>query len=505
MNKKKLTDFNWKDFDEIHQSIFSENLFYHGNFEQIAKLFLGKVLPIDVYAANFEEIYQASITESGNSELPHNESEFYNFICDTYLWLREEPRIHFVKLYSDAQIHLDQIDQRISEIQKELTEIQNAKQKKSFSIGEVDKALLLEYYLDINNEAKNEILLFLRNGLKNTAKIKSMARTPTFNIFLEIPYTYAWEGAIDYYSIKLPTDISNKFLEENPAEIKQIIQLYTEDRYEFNKFLKEYIEREEILFLIRERLQTHHSLNKRAPHLLELLSLYEKGSVSTFLNAAVSHIEGILTDCCILFETDKEEIRELEYAIATMGLRWKLNHLRDKFDWGEFHFEYYNFRFRVLRNKIAHGKLDKIDEQLISAILLLDILDVCNLTHSLNILLNRKVNTIKIIEDDLKKERVDYLFVLCYVLLCDIEVPLYYQLNRQISNVEALKERPAFWEYLSDARHLIDQNMKSAIANALINLRADPKFRSQAEAGLKKIAYKSKTKFDRLAFFASIR
>jgi hypothetical protein len=505
MNKKIIADFNWKDFDEIHQSIFSEDLFYHGNFEQIAKLFLSKAISIDVYAAEFEDIYKTTVTESTNSQLPRNESEFYKLICETYLWLNEEPRSHFVQLYSGAQIHLDQIDQSIVKIQKDLTAIKNAKQKRSFSMGEVDREAVLEYYFDINHEAKKEILLFLRKGLKSTARIKSMVKTRGFNIFLEIPYSYAWEGGVNYYSIKFPTDIANKFLEESPGEIEQIKRLYAEDRFEFNKFLKEYIDREEIIFLIAERLKSHHSLNKRQSQLLELLSLYEKGNLSTFLNAAVSHIEGILTDCCILFERDKERIRELEYSISTKGLRWKLSHLRDKFGWGEFHFEYYNFRFRVLRNKVAHGQLDKIDEQLISAILLLDILDVCNLTHSLNILLNRKVNTIKIIENDLKKERVDYLFVLCYVLLCDIDVPAYYQLNKQVIDIEALKERPAFWEYLSDARHLIDQNMRFAIANALINLRADPKFRSQAEAGLKKIANKSRSKFDRLAFFASIR
>ncbi len=153
---------------------------------------------------------------------------------------------------------------------------------------------------------------------------------------------------------------------------------------------------------LQAKIGSHHVLAERSNTLMHLVKLYGKKEWFAFSNLTILQIEGLLTDLCLMFEFDKNKRKQLESKMARTGLGFKLDLLRDSIGY-ELDYEYFRFRFRVLRNRVAHGRLTDTEIEIMAGILLIDLYKVCECTRSLDVPMNRRINLAGIIKEELEK------------------------------------------------------------------------------------------------------
>lgn len=83
--------------------------------------------------------------------MPENEEEFYNKICSFYLRLKVEPSRKLFQYYQEASGHLKVIEETIVEFKAEIDQIENI--KRSLTNKEAYRKYLLQYYIELNEEA----------------------------------------------------------------------------------------------------------------------------------------------------------------------------------------------------------------------------------------------------------------------------------------------------------------------------------------------------------------
>lgn len=156
--------------------------------------------------------------------------------------------------------------------------------------------------------------------------------------------------------------------------------------------------------------------------------------------AVPSIIEGIFHDLCIL-------IGEKENNLLKEGFQYKLDKLHGYLG-TEMYYEYYSFRFRLFRNKVSHGRLSKTDVDELADLLLLDLYQICRIVYSDRLDMNHKRHVVDELNKNLAKP--DYKYLMRYILLDKIKIPAFYNLEKQIEEIEKLIIGNDFWNYLDE-------------------------------------------------------
>lgn len=240
-----------------------------------------------------------------------------------------------------------------------------------------------------------------------------------------ISYNYEWNS--DSYKPRYPHDLANKLADLAYPKYAEICKLYDENKAEFYKFLTKYIVDEKIIFSFNNLIQDYHILDARKEILNETLNIYQVGSKMMFTTAVPSIIEGILHNLCIL-------VGEQENNLLREGFQYKLDKLQEYLGI-ELHYEYYSFRFRLFRNRVSHGRLTKKDVNELADLLLLDLYQICKLVSTDKLDLNHKRFVIHELNQNIAVP--DFKHLMQYLLLDNIEIPAFYQLEEQIEEVES--------------------------------------------------------------------
>jgi hypothetical protein len=454
---KKLNNAISRDITIILDDLEKDDSLFRCNYAQIAKHLLKRYLPItDIWHADFETIKDAYIINiecqkkrrsRSSSELTDmiekkitqetaeaikSEDSFYKYICKRYFYLEKEPRRELLQLYMNATKHINEIDISLTKIDKKLKEIEA---KNDTEEMQSLKPVFI-YYQEMNIDARAEIIYFLTNEIKNYALNSCYIGLYSYSSIGKMPYRYAWNPK--NFIPKIPSDISNKFGELVLSKFSELNKLYTTNKRKFNKAASKFIKDYAVLNQIINRLNENHILNERKGLIQEALKTYSKGSKIMFVNAVPSIIEGIFHDLCLLNgENDNELIRH--------GLQIKLNRLKGAMG-HRLHYEYYSFRFRLIRNKAAHGRLKMEDINEYANFMLLDLYDDTGMVNIDAFDLNKKINLLRIIpqKNDVEKAPL----VLKYLLLNSIAVPEFYLLRENAILIGEYMRTPYFWNYL---------------------------------------------------------
>lgn len=443
MLENKISILTIGELFEIQIEIFDNERIFDYSFIEIGKLFLSKVLTIDVYKSEFITVRNEYVKSSESIDIEGDELEFYKYICFEYLYLEKEPKKILFYLYQKVSEDLEKIEKNILFLNNELKELESKKQ----NIENRYYLKQINFYKEKNKIVKDEIIDFLINKIKNYAITKSqrdLFKSYSLNSFFgEMPYgfskTLLFRIFGSQYDIRNLTPISNKFLDLPLRVYPEIKDLYVSNKKDFFEFAKMYIsdginDNESVITKIMTAVNTNHILNRRKNILETILKHYKNEDYISVVNMLPLQIEGIFHDISI--ELGISESQSNKTAINKL-----LESLNEKTQ--SFHyFEYYSFIFPITRNKVAHGELIEDNLEHTAIMLILDLMPVCELALSEDIKINKVLKLMNSIEKD-KKERE----LVEFINYLDIGIPEFYNLLLR-ENILNYYDEEKFWAYI---------------------------------------------------------
>lgn len=492
---KSLNEISIDDANKVIIELKDNNVLFKLDFEHISKYFLSKFLVVNAFSTEFDMLLKEYLFNIGYSKTTpkdlkpdsslsrnqimeienaiQNEMQFHTYICKYHLNLVREPKEVLLITYELVREDLQDINNTLENLKKEIDAIS----KNNSTDIQVNKPILL-YYQKHNQDAQAEILLFLKDRIYDFALRNCYEHDQIDKLFICIPYDYKWDKPS--YMPKQISGIQNKCKDLKIQEHKDLSVLFFNDKPEFYKYLRNYITQRNIDSEILDLLHQSHVLYLRKEIIIELIGTFNDGKKAMFANAVPTIIEGILHDICILNGEDENELLQ-------QGFQYKLDKLQNIFMF-ETHYEYYSFWFRAFRNKVAHGRLTMEEAGELADFLLLDLLDICKLTLTRKLELNRKIFLVKKLNEDFTQP--DYEDLLWYLLLKKIVIPTFYGLNHQIEEVENIIQTNEFWEFLEEQIDRGIDSIKHGMYKILGIIKDQKKLDERRIRLLRKIAIK---------------
>lgn len=463
-DSKKISDLTVGKLKEIRKEIFNDEKIFDYSFIEIGKLFLSKVLEIDIEQLNFQDIRNEYIESSKNKEISELEMDFYKQVCFEYLSLEKEPKETLFNSYQQVTKDLQEIEENILYINNEIKKLE----VKKHNIKDRYYLKQLIFYKEKNIIAKDQIIDFLIKDIKNYAIEKSQKKSFSLyqihNLFIgTMPYRFS-KSLISFpfhrndYDVRDLTPISNKFLNAAASAYPYIRDLYNDNKEEFFEFAKMYISEkingeEDVITEITNFIETNHILNRRKEVLKTIFNHYKNEDYISVANMLPLQIEGIFHDISI--ELGISESQSNKTAIN------ELLKILDKNTSSFHYFEYYSFIFPITRNKVAHGELIEDNLQHTAIMLILDLLPVCKFALSEDIKLNKVLGLMKNIEKNGKEiELIEFIKYL------DTDIPKFYNTSLLRENILKKYSEDKFWDYVN--KKIVEEDINNLEKNNLI-------------------------------------
>lgn len=427
---KKISTLTVGKFIEIRKEVFDDEKIFDYSFIEIGKLFLSKVLEINIEESDFQTIRNEYIKSNKIGKISEFEIDFYKDICFKYLSLEKEPKETLFNSYRQVTKDLEEIEKNILYINSEIKKLETKKQSKDLKYNIEDRyySNQLSFYKEKNFIAKNETIDFLVKDIKNDA-IKKSQKEPFSsyqfaNLFNGImPYRFSKAPLFSFlgndYDVRDLTPLSNKFLDLAARAYPEIKNLYNDNKEEFFEFAKMYIsvkindDEEDVITIITNFIEINHILNRRSNVLKTIFNHYKNEDYISVVSMLPLQIEGIFHDISI--ELGISESQSNKTAIN------ELLEILDKNTSSFRYFEYYSFIFPITRNKVAHGELIEDNLEHTAIMLILDLLPVCEFAVSEDIKINKILNLMKSIEENGKESEL-----IEFIQYLDIDIPQFY-------------------------------------------------------------------------------
>lgn len=321
-----------------------------------------------------------NVTEVDEVPIPEDANEFCRFIGKELLSLNDLPRDTLASLYVNASDDLALIETHISECQRLARENGGDLKQRSKSRGRADKpeedvstddkgswVRVYNYYAEMNHDAREEIIEFLSHPDRIRDEALRVANRPVIQMFdFHVPYAFrSWP---ERYHPSHFSDVENKFNVEPVRTYYAWCRCYGRNRKAFFTRLRCYVNARVPTQLMRDRLNAHHRLSARREVLEVAFDAYDRGQWGVFATLAVVQVEGLFLDYC-------EDIGVSATELQRSSLPSKMNAiLRQRGRFSDY--AYYAFRFPVIRNHLAHGRLLTDEAESQARLLMLDLRDV---------------------------------------------------------------------------------------------------------------------------------
>lgn len=376
--------------------------------------------------------------------IPEDSEEFWVFIENNYLYLEREPKDVLTEISLQVADDFQKIAENLEYISKEKAALEDNKRKnRRLSADERYYRNQLDYFENKNIVAKDEIVDFITTGMKPYA-IKKAGKlslaTASFSLFKESPYAFGRTFFLllgDPYDVRSLDEYVNKFSDLPVSAYKKIVSEIKESPDKFKEVAHWYVTgvTGELPSIKEKLVKKSHILERRKQIISTMLRHFEEEDYISFVSIAPLQIEGIFADIC-------REIGISENRLDISSLNDKLEHIEGKLN-SFFYFEYYSFKFPVLRNHVAHGELVEGDLEDTALRLMLDLLPVCELAVSEELPINNALTVLDEASKENYSKLIEWLSLRENVVISD-----FYNVKGKISVTEEFYASSGFWEYL---------------------------------------------------------
>lgn len=452
---KNFQNLSYQQIAELKLLAFDKNDIGQITLVGLGEKFISDVVGINIKNERFDNIinnYKDHLNYSNESIPFNNEDDFYKYIAKEHLMLLEENVNNYIQYIDLSKSDLEKINHQIEFINTEIENIEELKKNNGWLDAEKRYyKKLLEHYREKNISASNEIFYFLSETIeiynlssyeyKRRNIFRGFDAVSTFFVG-SMPYAYSRGLAFkdhDIYDVKNITEMSNKFMEFPVPTHKEIKKLYDENQKDFFLLSDQYIRNgwsdiKSIIEQIKIFAEENHIVAKRKDILLEIFEHYKNKHFISVVYMLPMQIEGIFHDICV-------EIGVNESALDISSLNEKLRKIQENFKYF-IYFEYYSFRFPIIRNSVAHGKIINNNYEETAIMLMLDLLPVCELASSEKIPIIGKIKLLN------KAINNDYNALIEYLKNMVIDIPEFYQLSDKFKVIEEKYKSDEFWNYL---------------------------------------------------------
>jgi len=321
-------------------------------------------------------------------------------------------------IYMSTMIIMDlrEIDTRIAYCKKESKKLDGDKSNEAeYRIRKI------QYFSRINKEAKDEIVEFLHNKLKDyilehTYDILKRAedRDELSMLFLKGRYKFA--EMHDYYNINF--DFSTYAKVNYLPDVDLIHRMKTTANYlkqkkenptEYYIQMKQLVDDKQMMQGLATRIEKNYYLTKRKDLFNLLVSLFEEKNYQAFIALGLLQLEGVFYDYCLVKFGEKDNMGTLVEKV-------------DKsFNGNEkmvmFYYPYFAFDVPIMRNEIAHK----------------GIIDLTNIEEKAYYLILDLNSVIKMVEDESTDKLKLFFMIFEELVKIDSSAPDYMtKLNKQL-------------------------------------------------------------------------
>lgn len=389
-----------------------------------------------------------------------SDDEFYNSILENSLNIKGDIKGIFNKYYTQAMKDLRDINDTILECKKELNN------------NVIDQYLKnkLEYFIDLNVNAKEDIYKFLSDDINDFIINDISTISPKLNsIFIHRPYSCYGFGK--YYNPKANFSLKVKFFDLSAGDREPYMKYNNKEEY--YKYIEDYIEENRLVKYLLLDIRNNNLLYNRRKLLEELLNTYKRTEYMSFIALGAIQIEGLFSDYLKIIDPKYEE--------GTITLVPKLNRIKqNNLFYG---YEYFTFEFPRLRNKMAHGELlNDNDIKHIANEVFLDLRYVIDLFKDKYLKPNMIFEVLEQIED-INESTLKCILALDnnvysqkYIFSNSIESYIYEKYGKSIDLIKINLLKSEFWRYFKeklqkDELYIYYDNINLDLCNVLNKVR----------------------------------
>lgn len=434
-----------------------------------------------VFEADEKQLRKVAATVLGTSlgELPEGEEELAKHVLAECAQVGRLPRDVFIELQRAACNDLSDVRANVEACDERLAELERRRAAGNEEDGDHYEVRYLHFKKQQNLGAREEITTFLESGVD--AEVMFQARKPLLikwfsSMLFMFRAPYHFRRVPHVYSPTSLSEVRNKFGDEPILVVQEWEELFEDDRAAFHTKAGEYIRSRKVTDRIRDGLHAHHRLAARAAILEAALEAHEEQHFAVFCNLAPIQVEGLLGDYAA-------EIGVPHGSLRFAPLAAKLDHIRatDRV-FGDF--EYFRFRFPVIRNQVAHGRFEVDNEEEVANLLLLDLADLCRRLQDDDLPANELVDLLRNGQPSEPKD------VLRFARRRDVELPTFYGLASEYGRFEMALSSMAFWDWLEqrvDEAVLHDDDVLKELRSVMIELKKAGLDRGRASSLLRKV------------------
>ncbi|MFA6224193.1 MAG: hypothetical protein WC647_17980 [Desulfomonilaceae bacterium] len=491
------------ELEELIQELLTHGRLFQLDDEGIARSFVDHFFDGNAWKLSLGQLRQVIAKLYGCSEdIPSDPDQVPNWVRKELFGFEYLPRDKLAEIYSWASEDLSAIEANIADCDRAIKKVERRSPKTDEDPSDIR---FYRYYLQLNKEAKDEIIDVLTNKNKLWRKALSASYRPysmIAGLTMQTPWSFRWYperfhpsnfSSVRHAFGRLPLRIFREFERLYEAQDKT-----AQNKIQFYQRVEEFIAHFKPTEDIRRLLDEHHLLADRKRILLPALEAYEREEFELFISATATQIEGIITDGCFLSGISLEKLRlgsiieKLEVLVRDTAVH--------------IDYVYYAFKFPVLRNRIAHGHMLRDDVRHTAHLLLLDLYDCCRIVREHPGAPNSLVEFLRRVKSDMATVADLVEFAAIYVET-DGEPPNdFYELDQEFEKFRLLLDRQAFWNFLHkllDPKHeVIDIGLRF-ITDQLNH--ETPALGIRCKSLMKGMGQRGVGKFDRDDFMSAVR
>jgi len=449
---QKLLDIKvttWEELWALLAHMSREDWFFNVGWHALGRHFFSRFYGVEVWQWDYAKLLSACQSDGwthANEGL--SEEEFVKAVFKSFFWIEKLPKETKYELLCKIQKLICELTERIKEYKALCERLEKVEQK----TGESEYELrLMRHYVRKSKTALQNVCDYVSHELDNEVLSMSQRGFPWMSNIHKIDILEKMVVGTDRANCN---DIINKFLDYSVRVVENIKCLYDTDPAKFYMWAETELDKEILpstLLLIRE----NHLLNSRAEMLEEGISLYKNKKYQVANSILALQIEGLIHD--VLIANGEEEVK-----LSATSLTEKAERL-EKLHVGFYSYEYYAFRFPVLRNEIAHGNAHKTQrEEAIRVIL--DLCGLCRYIAKSNSLpCNRLVELTKrfLNPETTAKEKIDYARFM--ISNEKVSVPDFYCLQTTEADIQKEIQGQDFWVELLKCEVAENKTISDAI------------------------------------------